>query len=205
MRSLATLVWQISVKYRWNLVIAWQNVLFWRGSIKRLDLQTTYRYRAVPFWIYFYRIELPYCVVTRSDHMRVSHNGTSNLKILEIFKHFWPALEPCKQRTSRVRGSILSVLVLRTHTSLSNWVKYRWNLVIAWQNVLFWRGSIKRLDLQTTYRYRAVPFWIYFYRIELPYCVVTRSDHMRVSHNGTSNLKILEIFKHFWPALEPCK
>ena len=88
MHSIATLVCQIWVKYRWNLVIAWQNVLIWRGSIKRLDLQTTYRYRAEPFRIYFYRIGLPYCVVTRSDPMRVSHSGTSNLKFLEIVKHF---------------------------------------------------------------------------------------------------------------------
>ena len=86
MHSLATLVCQICVNYRWNMEITWQNVLFWMGSIKRLDLQTTYRYRAKHFRIYFYWRGLPYFVVPRSANMRVSHSGTSNVKILEIFK-----------------------------------------------------------------------------------------------------------------------
>ena len=88
MRSLATAARQIWVKYRWNLVIAWQNVRFRRGSIKRLVLQTTYRYTAEPFRNYFYRIGLPYCVVTRSDHMRVSHSGTPNWKFLKWLNIF---------------------------------------------------------------------------------------------------------------------
>ena len=87
-RSSATVVCQIWVKYSWNLVIAWQNVLFRRGSIKGLVLQMTYRYRAEPFRNYFYRIGLPYCVVTRSDHMRVSHSGTSNWKFLKWLNIF---------------------------------------------------------------------------------------------------------------------
>ena len=58
------------------------------GSIKRLDLQTTYRYRAEIFRIYSYRKELQSCVDARSDLMRVSHCGTSNLNILQIFNHF---------------------------------------------------------------------------------------------------------------------
>ena len=222
MHSSATLVFQIWVNYRWNMEIAGQNVLIWRGSIKRLDLQTTYRYRAKHFRIYSYWRGLPCFVVTRSENMRVSHSGTSNLNILEIFKHFWPASEPCKQRTIGVRDSIFSVPALHTRIyppynsqsmgihSLStlvfqNCVNYRWNMEIALQNVLFWMGSIKRLDLQTTYRYRAKHFRIYSYWSGLSYFVVTRSENMRVSHSGTSNVKILEIFKHFWPASEPCK
>ena len=70
------------------MVIAGQNVLFRSGTIKRLDLQTTYRYMVETFRIYSYRKELQSCVDTRSDLMRVSHNGTSNLNILEISKHF---------------------------------------------------------------------------------------------------------------------
>ena len=58
------------------------------GSIKRLDLQTTYRYRAKHFRIYSYWRGLPYFVVTRFENMRVSHSGTSNLKILEIYQTF---------------------------------------------------------------------------------------------------------------------
>ena len=222
MHSLATLVCHIWVNYRWNMEIAGQNVLFWMGSIKRLDLQKTYRYRAKQFRIYSYSSGLPHFVVTRFENMRVSHSGTSNVKILEVFKHFWPALEPCKLRTNRVMGSIFSVPALHTRTyppyssqsmdmhSLATlvcqiWVNYRWNMEIAGQNVLIWGGSIKRLDLQTTYRYRAKHFRIYFYWRGLPYFVVARSENMRVSHRGTSNVKILEIFKHFWPASEPCK
>ena len=88
MRSSATVVCQIWVKYRWNLVIAWQNVLFRRGSIKRLVLQMTYRYRGEPFRNYFYRTGLPYCAVTRCDIMRVSHSRTSNRKFLKFWNIF---------------------------------------------------------------------------------------------------------------------
>ena len=116
MHRLATLVCQSWGKYRWNMEIAGQNVLFWRGSIKRLDLHMTYRYRAETFRVYFYRLGLPFCVVTRSDLMRVSHSGTSKLKIPEIFKICWPASEPCKQGTTRVKVSIFSMRPLRTPT-----------------------------------------------------------------------------------------
>ena len=186
------------VKYRWNLVIAGQNVLFWRWSIKRLDLQTTYRYRAENFRIYFHRIGLPFCVDTRPDLMRVSYSGRSKLKIPEILKIFWPASEPCREATVKYSDSIYPVRVLRIRTypprnwegidmrSLATvvclkWVKYRWNLVIAGKNVLFLRWFIKRLDLHTTYRYRAVIFRIYSYRAGLPSFVDTRSDRMLVS------------------------
>ena len=222
MHRLATLVCQSWGKYRWNMEIAGQNILFWRGSIKRLDLHMTYRYRAETFRVYFYRLGLPFCVVTRSDLMRVSHSGASKLKIPEIFKICWPASEPCKQGTTRVKVSIFSMRPLRTPTYplckwegismhrlatlvCQSWGKYRWNMEIAGQNILFWRGSIKRLDLHMTYRYRAETFRVYFYRLGLPFCVVTRSDLMRVSHSGTSKLKIPEIFKICWPASEPCK
>ena len=210
------------VKYRWNLVIAGQNVLFWRWSIKRLDLQTTYRYRAEYFRIYFHRIGLPSFVDTRSDLMRVSYSGTSKLKIPEILKICWPASEPCRVATSKYSDSIFPVRVLRIHAypprnwevigmrSLAtvvclNCAKYRWNLVIAGRNVLFWRWFIKRFDLHTTYRYRAVTFRIYSYRAGLPSFVDTRSDLMLVSYSGTSKLKIPEILKICWPASEPCR
>ena len=55
MHSLETLVCQSWGKYRWNMVIAGQNVLFWMGSIK-----------------------------VTSDCMRISHTGTSKLKNPEI-------------------------------------------------------------------------------------------------------------------------
>ena len=180
MHRLATLVCQIWGKYRWNMEIAGQNDLFWRGSIKRLDLHMTYRYRAETFRIYLYRLGLPSWVDTRYDLMRVSRSGTSKLKIPEILKICWPSSEACKQGTTRVQGTIFSMRPLRTRTyplckrdgigmrSLAavicqSWVKYRWNLEIAGQNCLFWRGSIKQLNLQTTYRCRAEIFRIYFY------------------------------------------
>ena len=58
------------------------------GAIKRLDLQTTYRIRAEPFRVYSYMIGLHTAVVTTSVYMRVSHSGTSNLKIPEILEIF---------------------------------------------------------------------------------------------------------------------
>ena len=214
MRSLATAARQIWVKYRWNLVIAWQNVRFRRGSIKRLVLQTIYRYRAEPFRNYFYRIGLPYCVVTRSDHMRVSHSGTSNWKFLKFWNIFDLHRGPVSREpfglgasyllcllyvpvpTNCVIGKALTCVVSAT-VVCQIWVKYSWNLVIAWQNVLFRRGSIKRLVLQMTYRYMGEPFRNYFYRIGLPYCVVTRSDLMRVSHSRTPNCKFLKFWNIF--------
>ena len=153
MHSSDTLVCQSWGKYRWNMEIAGQNVLFWRGSIK----------------------------VTTSDCMRVSHSGTSELKIPEILKIFWPASEPCREATSKYSDSIFPVPILHTRSyppckyegvgmhSLEtlvcqSWGKYRWNMVIAGQNVLFWMGSIK-----------------------------VTSDCMRISHTGTSKLKNPEI------------
>ena len=151
---------------------------------------------------------LPSCIVIMSDLMRVSHSGTSKLKIPEIFKICWPSSEAWKQGTTRVTVSIFSMRPLRTPTYplckwegismhrlatlvCQSWGKYRWNMEIAGQNVLFWRRSIKRLDLHMTYRYRAETFRIDFYRLGLPSWVDTRSDLMRVSYSGTSNLIIL--------------
>ena len=111
-----------------------------------------------------------------------------NLKI------FWPASEPCREATSKYSDSIFPVPILPTRSHppckyegmgmhsldtlvCQSWGKYRWNMEIAGQNVLFWRGSIK----------------------------VTTSDCMRISHSGTSKLKIPEILKIFWPASEPCR
>ena len=157
MHSVATLVCQILGKYRWNLVIAGQNILFWMGSIKRLDLHTTYRYRAVIFRIYSYRAGLPSCVDKRSDLMQVSYSGTSKLKIPKILKICWPASAPCREATVKYSDPIFPVRFLRIRTySPRNWegidmrswatavcqmwVKYRWNLVIAGQNILFRSG-----------------------------------------------------------------
>ena len=222
MRSSATVVCQIWVKYRWNLVIAWQNVLFRRGSIKRLVLQMTYRYRAEPFRNYFYKIGLPYCVVTRSDLMRVSHSRTPNWKFLKFWNIFDLHRSPVSREPVAVSGSILSVLPLRTRSyQLCNWegidmrssatvvcqiwVKYSWNLVIAWQNVLFRRGSIKRLVLQMTYRYRGEPFRSYFYKDRATILCSYKVWSYAGQSQQDAKLKILEILKHFWPASEPCK
>ena len=139
----------------------------------------------------------PYAGQSQLD---VKFENSSNLKI------FWPASEPCIGETITYISSIFPVLILRTHTyrpcnwkgismrSLATvicqiWMKYRWNMEIA-GNVLFWRVSIKRLELQTTYRYRAETLRIYSYRWGQPPSVYTRSHLMRVSHNWTSNLNI---------------
>ena len=205
---------KVGGKYRWNLVIAGQDVLFWRGSIKRLDLQTTCRYRAETVRVCSYRIELQYCVVTRSNLIRVNHSGTSKSKLLEIFKHFDLHRSHVSREPPGLEASyMLCVLYINIPTQplkRNVWAcivqpqlpvkvgdKYRWNLVVAGLDVLFWRGSIKRLDLQTTCRYMAETSRVFSYRIELQSCVVTRSNLIRVSHSGTSNLKLLEMFNHF--------
>ena len=86
---------QYSVKFGDNFVEVWyfagQNVLFWRGSIKRPDLQTAKRYSAESFRVDFHVIGQSTCAITRSDLMQVSHSGTPKLNILENLKHFWPA------------------------------------------------------------------------------------------------------------------
>ena len=177
MHSLATLVCQHWGKYRWNMDIAGENVLFWCGSIKRLELQMTYRYRAKTFIFYSYMSGKSSPADTRPDLMRVSHSWTSNLNIPQIWKIFWPASELCMGATSKYSDSMFPLLVLPTRTytpcnwegismhSLAKlvcqlWGKYRWNMDIAGENVLFWRGSIKRLELQMTYRCRAKTFII---------------------------------------------
>ena len=148
---------KVGDKYRWNLVIAGQDVLFWRGSIKRLDLQTTCRYRAETSRVFSYRIELQSCVVTRSNLIRVSHSGTSNLKLLEMFNHFDLHRIPVSREPV---GLLASCILCELHMHIPTkslyrkvWAcivqpqqpvnvggKYRWNLVIAGQDVLFWRG-----------------------------------------------------------------
>ena len=125
---------------------------------------------------------LPSSVITMSDYMRVSHRETSKLKIPHILKLFWPAWEPCREATSEYSDSIFPLRILRILTYqpckyegmgmhcvdtlvCQSWGKYRWIMEIVRQNVLFCRGSIKRLDLQTTYRYSAEPFRVYSYMI----------------------------------------
>ena len=149
--------------------------------------------------------------------MRVIHSWTPQLNILEILKHFWPASEPCCQANIKDMDCIFPVRALRSHIyppynyegmymhSSSTvvckiWGQFRWNLVLYVQNILFWRGSIKRPDLQTAYRYRAKPFRVDSNMIGSFTWAVTRSDLMRVSHSWTPQLNILEISKHFWPA-----
>ena len=148
-------------------------------------------------------------VITRSDHMQVSHSGTPQLNILEILKHFWPASEPCRQATNRNMYFIFLIRAIPPvpypsckqevdmHSLATVLCKVGENFVQIWeftgQNVLFWRGSIKRADLQTAYRYRIESFRVDFHMIGWSTWVNTRSDHMQVSHSGTSKLNILEI------------
>ena len=116
MCSLVTVICQSWVKYRWNMEIAGQYVLFWRGSIKWLELQRTYRYRAETFRIYSYRWGQPFSVGTRFDLMRVSHSGTSNLIIPQIYRIFWPASVPCIGATNKYSDSMFPSPVLRIGT-----------------------------------------------------------------------------------------
>ena len=108
--------------------------------------------------------------------------GRQMWKFLKILEIFWAASEPCREATSMYSDSKFPVRILRIltyqpciyegmdmhsvdwHIICRNWWKYRWIMEIARQNVLFCRGSIKRLDLQMTYRYRlkrpaSIPVW----------------------------------------------
>ena len=153
--------------------------------------------------------------------MRVSHSWTPKLNILEILKHFWPASEPCIQATIKDMDFIFPVPALRSVTYppckyesmdmqswstvvCQTWRQFRWNLVISFQNVVFWMGSIKRPNLQTADRNRAESFRVDSNMMGWSTCAVTRSNLMRVSHSWTPKLNILEILKHLWPASKPC-
>ena len=135
---------------------------------------------------------LPSSVITMSDYMRVSHSGTSKLKIPEILKIFWPASEPCREATSMYSDTVFPVRILRILTYqpckyegmcmhsvdtliCRSWWKYRWIMEIARQKCPILKGFIKRLDLQTTYRYRAETFRVYSYMIGLHSSVITMS------------------------------
>ena len=160
--------------------------------------------------------------VTRSDLMRVSHSWMPKLNILEILTNFWPASEPCRQATIKDMDFIFPVPTLPSLTcspckyevmdmpSSSTvvckiWGKFPWNLVLYGQNILFGSGSINRPDLQTANGYRAESIRVDSNMIGPYTWAVTRSDLMRVSHSWTTQLNILEILKHFWPASEPCR
>ena len=147
MHRLATVLCQIWGQFRWNLVIYGSKVLFWRGSIKRPDLPTAYRYRTESFSVDSNVIGRSTCAVTRSELMRVSHSCTPQLNILEILKHFWPASEPCRQANVKDMDCIFSVRALPSliyppckyeemdmHSwstvVCQSWGQFRWNLVL---------------------------------------------------------------------------
>ena len=130
--------------------------------------------------------------VIRSDLMRVSHSWMPKLNILEILTHFWPASEPCRQATINDMDFIFPVRALPSltcppckyegmdmhsiHSSLSNLGTISLKSGFTGQNVLFWRGSIKRPDLQTAYRYRPKSFRVDFqYDVQLQGLTLCRS------------------------------
>ena len=147
MHSLATVLCQIWGQFRWNLVIYGSKCPVLKGSIKRPDLPTAYRYRTESFSVDSNVIGRSTCAVTRSDLMRVSHSWTPQLNILEILKHFWPASEPCRQANVKDMDCIFSVRALPSliyppckyegmgmHSwsiaVCQRWGQFRWNLVL---------------------------------------------------------------------------
>ena len=128
---------QSSVKFGDNFVEIWyftgQNVLFWRGSIKRPDLQTAYRYRAKSFRVDSNMIGRS--AVTRSVLMRVSHSWMPKLNVLEILTNFWPASEPCRQVTIRDMDFIFPMRTLPTVT-YRHW-KYKGMDMPSWSTVVY--------------------------------------------------------------------
>ena len=195
-----------------------QNVLFWRGSIKRPDLPTAYIYRTESFTVDSNMIGRS--AVTRSDLMLVSHSWTPKLNILEILKHFWPSSEPCRQATINDMGFMFPVPALPSVTyrprkykgmnmhSLATvlcqiWGQFRWNLVLHGSKcpILKWVHQTARSP--NAYGYRTESFSVDSNMTGRS--AVTRSDLMRLSHSWTPKLNILEILTHFWPASEPCR
>ena len=149
-------------------------------------------------------------VITRSDHMQISHSVTPNLNILEILNQFWPTSEPCRQATNRNMYFIFLIRAIppvtypsckqegmSMHNLATVLCKVWWEFLEIWeftgQNVLFWSESIERADLQTSYRYRSESFRVDFHMTGRSTWVITRSYHMQVSHSGTPNMNILEI------------
>ena len=147
MLSWSTVVCQIWGQFRWNLVIYGSKCPFLKGSIKRPDLPTAYRYRTESFSVDSNVIGRSTCAVTRSDLMRVSHSWMPNLTILEILTNFWPASEPCRQATIKDMDFIFPVRTLPSltcppwiyegmnmHSSSTvvcqMWGQFRWNLVL---------------------------------------------------------------------------
>ena len=154
--------------------------------------------------------------------MRVSHSWAPHLNILEIIKHLWPASEPCRQATINDMDFMFPVPSLPSLTwhrckyegmgmhplatvLCQIWGPFCWNLVIYGSKCPILKGSIKRPDLPTAYRYRTESFSVDSNVIGRSTCAVTRSDLMRVSHSWTTQLNILEILKHVWPASESCR
>ena len=96
---------------------------------------------------------LPCFAITWSEHMRVAHSGTSNLKNLPNFPKIDPCSEPWKRVTFVVRNWIFIVPTLHARSYLScknqrseqltfvtltcqSQVEYRWNTGPAGQFVL---------------------------------------------------------------------
>ena len=72
--------------------------------------------------------------VTRSDLIRVSHSWTTQLNILEILKHFWPASEPCRQANVKDMDGIFSVRAL--HSLIYPPCKYEGMDMHSWSTVV---------------------------------------------------------------------
>ena len=126
--------------------------------------------QGLTFRVYSYMMGLHSAVVTTSVQMRVSHSGTSNLKIPEIKKYF-------DLHGSPVEGQPLSIVtlyflcvsygslptipgnmkawacIMQTHQSVKlGEIQVNYGNCRAKCPIL--KGSIKRLDLQMTFRYR---------------------------------------------------
>ena len=72
--------------------------------------------------------------VTRSDLMRDSHSWTPKLNILEIFTHFWPASEPCRQATIKDMDFMFPVRTLPTLSYRPG--KYKGMDMLSWSTVV---------------------------------------------------------------------
>ena len=142
MHSLATVLCQIWGQFRWNLVLYGSKCPILKGSIKRPDLQTAYRYRAEIIQGRF-QYDRAIC-----SYKVWPYAGQSQLDAKIAYSwNFWPASETCRQATIKDMDFIFPVRTLRSLTcppckyegmdmhSWSTvvckiWGQFHWNLVI---------------------------------------------------------------------------
>ena len=149
--------------------------------------------------------------------MRVILDGTSNLKFILKFLNFWPVwvtrlgvtdgfgnfkllvrtLPTCVYQPCKNEGLTFNS---RSILNCQIWVQYRENFEIYGSNCPIQGGACLNDFSQSIVATGFETFRIYSYMIEPSAHLIRRYGRMRVIQDGTSKLKFISNFKHFWPA-----